>query len=322
MLEDDISYMKRALELAGRGAGLVSPNPMVGAILVKEGEIVGEGFHRYDRLRHAESYAIAMAGEKARGATLYCSLEPCCHHGRTPPCANALIEAGISRAVIAMNDPDSRVNGRGVERLRAAGIEVDVGLCEHEAGRLNEFYLKFVTQGRPFVHALLLNDAANLKEWEPSESFLSRATEYDAIILGADPEINRLVTGLSLNRERHRALIIAGDQAALEGLDLPEGLDEKALLKLTLESARDSLSNRTLESLARLQATSVLVLPGDLSPVGSRHLENVDKVTAFTSSEPAATGNYLDLKEWTVERVGDHSEITGYLRAIESAKEL
>ena len=164
------------------------------------------------------------------------------HHGRTPPCTNALIDAGISRAVISMNDPDGRVNGRGVEQLRAAGVAVDVGLCEREASRLNEFYLIFVTRGRPFVHALLLNDAARAKGWEPSESFLAKALEYDSIILGNDAEINRLVTGLSLNRERHRALIVAGDQASLERLDLAEGLPEGVIRELTLKDS-DGLSN-------------------------------------------------------------------------------
>jgi len=320
MLEDDLLYMKRALELAGRGAGLVSPNPMVGAVLVKEGEIVGEGFHRYDKLKHAESYAIAMAGAKARGATLYCSLEPCCHHGRTPPCTSALIESGISRAVIAINDPDSRVSGRGVEQLRAAGIDVEVGLCGLEAGRLNEFYLKFVTRGRPFVHALLLSETANLNHWEPSEAFLSKATEYDAIMLGTEPEINRLVTGLSLNRERHRPLIIAGDQARLESLDLPEGLPEGTIRELTPETS-DRFPGSMLESLARFQATSVLILPGNLSPVDSGDFANVDKVTTLTSSEPGKIGDDLKLKEWTVERLEGHSEISGYLRLSESAQE-
>ena len=155
MLEADTLLMKRALELARRGAGLVSPNPMVGAVLVKEGRTVGEGYHRYDLLRHAESFAIEKAGELARGATLYCNLEPCCHHGRTPPCTEALIEAGIARAVIAVKDPDRRVNGSGVELLREAGIEVEIGLEENEAVRLNESYFTFITRGTPFVHGVI-----------------------------------------------------------------------------------------------------------------------------------------------------------------------
>src|SRR5437870_2454520 len=118
MLDTDKLLMKRALELARRGAGLVSPNPLVGAVLVNDGRVVGEGYHLYERVRHAESYAIEAAGPLAHGATLYGNLEPCCHHGRTPPCTDALIEAQIARAVIAVKDPNPSVNGRGVEQLR------------------------------------------------------------------------------------------------------------------------------------------------------------------------------------------------------------
>src|SRR4030095_6054413 len=140
MNQEDTHFMKRALALARLGMGLVSPNPMVGALLVKDGRVLGVGYHRYDKLKHAESYAAEMAGELARGATLYCSLEPCCHHGRTPPCTDGLIEEGIARAVIAARDPDSRVSGQGIDQLRAAGIKVEVGLCERETVRLNESY--------------------------------------------------------------------------------------------------------------------------------------------------------------------------------------
>ncbi|HSE97662.1 MAG TPA: bifunctional diaminohydroxyphosphoribosylaminopyrimidine deaminase/5-amino-6-(5-phosphoribosylamino)uracil reductase RibD, partial [Blastocatellia bacterium] len=122
MIDDlDSVYMKLALSLARKGAGLVSPNPMVGAVIVKDGRIIGQGYHRYDLLKHAEVNALEEAGELARGATLYCSLEPCCHHGRTPPCTDAVIESGIARAVVAMSDPDPRVNGRGFALMREAG---------------------------------------------------------------------------------------------------------------------------------------------------------------------------------------------------------
>src|SRR5262252_1697359 len=124
-MSNDRELMERAFELARHGAGLVSPNPMVGAVLVQDGQIVGEGFHRYDLLRHAESYAIERAGPRPRGATLYCTLEPCCHYGRTPPCTDALIEAGINRAVVAIADPNPRVAGRGLDQLRQAGIQVE-----------------------------------------------------------------------------------------------------------------------------------------------------------------------------------------------------
>src|SRR5580704_855336 len=111
--------MKRALELAASGAGAVSPNPMVGAVIVRDGEVVGEGHHLFHLVRHAESYALDAAGDRARGATLYCNLEPCCHQGRTPPCTNGLIQAGIARAVIAIADPDPRVSGRGLDQMRS-----------------------------------------------------------------------------------------------------------------------------------------------------------------------------------------------------------
>ena len=143
MREADIKYMKRALELARRGAGLVSPNPMVGAVLVNDGRVVGEGFHIFEKVKHAEVLALEQAGEHARGATLYCSLEPCCHQGRTSPCTVALIEAGIRRAVIAVSDPNPRVNGEGIRQLREAGITVEVGLCEDGARQLNEDFFKF-----------------------------------------------------------------------------------------------------------------------------------------------------------------------------------
>ena len=133
--ETDKTFMRRALELAGQGAGLVSPNPMVGAVIVKDGRVVGEGFHRYDLLRHAEPNALEMAGDLARGATLYCTLEPCCHHGRTPPCTDALIEAGIARVVIASPDPDQRVSGHGIQKLREAGMTVEVGLLRSRSAQ-------------------------------------------------------------------------------------------------------------------------------------------------------------------------------------------
>ena len=138
--EDDKKFMRRALELARKGEGLAHPNPMVGAILVRDDEIVGEGYHLFANIKHAEIVAIEDAGTAAQGSTLYCSLEPCCHYGRTPPCTNAIIQAGIARAFIAIVDNDIRVHGRGIEQLREAGIEVIVGVCEPEAYELNRDY--------------------------------------------------------------------------------------------------------------------------------------------------------------------------------------
>jgi diaminohydroxyphosphoribosylaminopyrimidine deaminase/5-amino-6-(5-phosphoribosylamino)uracil reductase len=145
----DAAFMDRALELAACGVALASPNPMVGALLVRDGRIVGEGFHTYDGKRHAEIVALDAAGESARGATLYINLEPCCHTGRTRPCTQALIAAGVARVVAAMADPNPAVAGRGFKQLRAAGIEVSVGLREAEARRLNEAFACWIVSRKP-----------------------------------------------------------------------------------------------------------------------------------------------------------------------------
>ncbi len=147
----DAYFMKRALSLAKRRKGHTHPNPTVGCVVVKGGKVVGEGFHEGAGKPHAEVVALSRAGTRARSATVYVSLEPCSHFGRTPPCTNALIEAGVKRVVVATLDPNPQVSGRGVERLRRAGIEVDVGLCEEEARRLNEDFFTYITQKRPYI---------------------------------------------------------------------------------------------------------------------------------------------------------------------------
>lgn len=143
--------MQHALALARKGTGLASPNPMVGCVIVREGQIVGEGFHQYEWRDHAEIVALKPAGEKARGATLYVTLEPCNHTGRTGPCTEAIIAAGIHRVVAAMDDPNPVNSGRGFERLRAAGIDVFTGVCEEEARRLNEAFARWIRTKKPFV---------------------------------------------------------------------------------------------------------------------------------------------------------------------------
>lgn len=143
--------MTRALELAAKGAGFVSPNPLVGAVLVKDGKIIGEGFHERYGGPHAEVNALQEAGEAAHGATLYLNLEPCSHFGKTPPCSNALIEAGIRKVYAAMADPNPLVAGKGFEMLRQNGINVEVGMLKKEAERLNEAFIKFISTNRPFV---------------------------------------------------------------------------------------------------------------------------------------------------------------------------
>jgi diaminohydroxyphosphoribosylaminopyrimidine deaminase/5-amino-6-(5-phosphoribosylamino)uracil reductase len=146
-------YMESALSLAKLATGSTSPNPAVGAVIVKEGEVVGMGYTQPAGLEHAEIVALRQAGERAQGATLYVSLEPCCHYGRTPPCTRAIIEAGISQVYIALEDPNPRVAGRGIQELEESGIATHVGICKDHAYQVNEAYCKFITTGVPFVTA-------------------------------------------------------------------------------------------------------------------------------------------------------------------------
>jgi len=152
---DDHRWMARALELAARGLYGTAPNPRVGCVLVRDGRVVGEGWHQRWGGPHAEAHALAIAGDLARGATAYVSLEPCAHHGRTPPCAQALVAAGVVRVVAAVRDPNPQVDGAGLGQLRAAGVETACGLLEAEAAALNPGFLSRMSRGRPWVRVKL-----------------------------------------------------------------------------------------------------------------------------------------------------------------------
>ncbi|WP_258084473.1 bifunctional diaminohydroxyphosphoribosylaminopyrimidine deaminase/5-amino-6-(5-phosphoribosylamino)uracil reductase RibD [Thermococcus thermotolerans] len=154
MSMEDEGFMWLALELARKGEGWVNPNPMVGAVIVKNGDIIGVGWHQRFGEKHAEVVAIEDAKQKGhdvRGATMYVTLEPCSHWGKQPPCADRIIEEGFKRVVVAMEDPNPIVTGRGIEKMRKAGIEVEVGVLEEEARKLNEIFIKYITTGTPFV---------------------------------------------------------------------------------------------------------------------------------------------------------------------------
>jgi len=188
-------HLRRAITLACRGLDTVSPNPAVGAVIVKEGRVVGEGWHRRAGAPHAEALALGAAGADAAGATLFANLEPCCHRGRTPPCVDAIIEAGIERVVACIEDPNPLVGGKGFAKLRSAGIEVDVGRLASRAERLNEVYLHCVRRRAPFVHVKAglsmdgrIATAAGESQWITSERALRYAQRlrrrYDAILVG------------------------------------------------------------------------------------------------------------------------------------------
>ena len=147
----DHEFMAQALRLAERGLYTTTPNPRVGCVIVKDGKVVGEGWHQKAGEAHAEVHALRAAGEGARGATVYVTLEPCSHHGRTPPCADALVAAGVARVVAAMQDPNPQVAGRGITRLQAAGVVAECGLLEAEARELNIGFVARMTRGRPWL---------------------------------------------------------------------------------------------------------------------------------------------------------------------------
>ena len=193
--ELDESYIREALRIAEYARGRTSPNPLVGAVIVRDGTIVASGWHRAAGEPHAEIHALRMAGELARGATLYVTLEPCAHHGRTGPCAEAVIAAGLARVVVALSDPNPLVAGRGIHLLTAAGIEVTTGVCEDEARRQNEIFLKWVTTKRPFVTlktAMTLDGKiashTGASQWITGAAARARVhayrNEYDAILVG------------------------------------------------------------------------------------------------------------------------------------------
>ena len=211
--------MSRAITLAGMGVGQVSPGPLVGCVIAMPGgAIVGEGFYLYEEIKHAETRALEQAGDKARGAIAYVSLEPHAHRSRTPPCTDALIAAGISRVIVPIEDANPEVSGKGFAHLRLAGIEVSTGLMAREAEQLNEKYLHFVRTGRPFVHLKLASSLDGKvatrtgdSRWISGEHSRRRVHElrheYDAILIGAGTASadNPLLTDRS-GRARRRPL--------------------------------------------------------------------------------------------------------------------
>lgn len=196
MTKSDPAVMQRALELAAQGIGQVSPGPLVGTVITdKDGEIAGEGFYLYEQIKHAETLALEQAGERARGATAYVSLEPHAHQGRTSPCTEALIKSGIKRVVAPIEDPNPKVSGRGFAHLRASGVEVQTGLMAAEAAQLNEAYIHCMRAGRPFVHLKLavsldgkVATSTGDSRWITGEAARARVHEMrhqgDAIMIG------------------------------------------------------------------------------------------------------------------------------------------
>lgn len=222
--------MARALELSLKGVGQVSPGPLVGCVVVSPaGENVGEGFYIFEEVKHAETIALQLAGERARGGTAYVSLEPHAHHGRTPPCTNALIAAGIKRVVAPIEDLNPKVSGKGFAHLRAAGISVQTGLLRDEAAQINEAYLHYMTTGLPFVHLKLavsldgkIATRTGDSRWITGPESRARAHElrhqYDAIMVGAGTAITDdplLIDRTGLPRRRPIVRVVLDDALRL-----------------------------------------------------------------------------------------------------------
>lgn len=229
---DDLAFMRAALALARRGLGNVAPNPAVGCLIVRDRRIVGRGWTQPGGRPHAETEALRRAGEAARGATAYVTLEPCCHWGRTPPCTDAMIAAGLARAVIAVRDPDPRVNGEGVARLRDAGIAVTEGVLEREAAALNAGFILRVRGGRPLVTLKLattldgrIATAGGESRWITGAAARRLAhglrARHDAILIGSgtaladDPELTVRVPGLVPRGHPGPVRIVADGRARL-----------------------------------------------------------------------------------------------------------
>jgi diaminohydroxyphosphoribosylaminopyrimidine deaminase / 5-amino-6-(5-phosphoribosylamino)uracil reductase len=248
-----VSHFRRALELAERGRGKTGDHPLVGAVVVRDGEVVGEGWYEFEGVRHAEAIALEQAGDAARGAILYVTLEPCSHHGRTPPCADAVVAAGVLRVVVGARDPNPVVDGRGIERIRAAGIEVEV-LDDLSARRQNEAWRVWKSLGRPFVTykaAVTLDERVSVpgRRWVSGEESRRRVHELraasDAVAVGmgtvrADaPRLD--ARGVGAVRQPRRLAFGRGPLPGGSDLELRSGPLEEELRALAADGVQSLL---------------------------------------------------------------------------------
>jgi len=312
-----VSHFRQALELAERGRGKTGDHPLVGAVVVRDGEVVGEGWYEYDRVRHAEVIALEQAGDAARGATLFVTLEPCSHHGRTPPCADAVVAAGVARAVVGARDPNPVVDGRGIERLRAAGIEVEL-LDDLDARRQNEAWRVWKSLGRPFVAykaAVTLDGRVTVpgRRWVSGDESRRRVHELraaaDAVAVGMgtvradDPRLD--ARGVGATRQPRRLAFGRGP--------LPEGSE----LELRTGPLEDEL-----RALAADGVQSLLLEGGPTLATAFLEAGLVDKLLLFVAPVIAGEGPHafgelaepLDLLHLRTEPSGEDVLLEAYLR--------
>ncbi len=324
---NDEYWMRRALRLAEKGRGRTSPNPMVGAVLVKDGNVVGEGYHVKAGEAHAEIVALQQAGKEARGAVLYLNLEPCTHYGKTPPCAPKVIEAGVKRVVIGIEDPNPLVRGKGIEMMRRAGLDIETGILEEECRRLNEAFCKYILKKEPFV---ILKVAATLdgkiatrdgdSKWisgEASRRFVHKLRDrVDGVLVGIgtvlkdDPQLTARIRGgrdpyrivldswLKIPEEAKvigtfpsKAIIAA---TGLAPKDKIEKLEKRGVQILILDSQEGKINLKScLSKLGEMGITSLLVEGG--SQVNGSFFDEglIDKLLLFLS--PRLMGDHQAL---------------------------
>lgn len=248
--------MARALELAALAAGRTSPNPMVGCVITHNDKVIGEGYHHQAGSPHAEVNALYAAGDKAKGATVYVTLEPCSHYGRTPPCAEALLKAGVNRVVVAMTDPNPLVAGKGIQRLRECGTQVEVGLLSAEAARLNEEYIKAISTGLPFVvyksaqtldgkTATTTGDSRWISNPQSRELVHQLRNRYDVIMVGSEtvkadnPALNcRLADG----RDPVRLIVDGNLNISVDAQVLTSSKSSPCVIATTLAASKTKLA--------------------------------------------------------------------------------
>lgn len=353
MRREEEKYIKLALELAKKAKGLTSPNPCVGAVIVKNGRIVGKGYHKKAGWPHAELYALKEAGKKAKGATLYVSMEPCRHYGRTPPCVNFIISAGIKRVVAAMKDPNPLNNGKGLSILRKHGVKTEVGVLEAEARKLNEPFIKYITKKMPFVIVKVAQSIDGKiatktgdSKWitgAKARAFTHRMRkEADAIIVGArtvlkdDPLLTARIKGKDINQpsttglERQPLRIILSGKSKIPAsarvLNSEGG--QAIIAKARKNNGRVDVKS-LLKELAKEGVSSVLIEGGGETIASAFEAKVVDKVYFFiapkviggrdatTSVEGpgiAKVGKAIGIKDMTVRKIGDDFLIEGYVR--------
>lgn len=319
-LKDDNYYMQKTLKLAKKGEGYTSPNPLVGALVVKDGEIVGKGYHKKAGEPHAEVYALDQAGTKAKDATLYVNLEPCCHFGKTPACSLKVIKSGIKRIVVAMKDPNPLVAGKGIKQLEEAGIEIEVGVLENKAKRLNEIFIKYITKKLPYIY---------LKSGQTIDGFLATRTgdsrwvtnkkarlyghklrhKVDAILVGVNTVLNdnpRLTTRLDDKKgiDPIRIVLDSKLKTPIDADIINQKSDSKTIIATTSDYNKDKYDklktidnleiliiekdqedrinlNKLLEILAKKEITSILVEGGGTVNYSFLHKGLADKLYAF-----------------------------------------